>query len=59
MVHIIDSAAELPTETDGKDTHEYMLDSTHRYWSREQLAPDFRQVPMSEDLILTYNVLNI
>ena len=27
----IDSAAELRTETDGKNTHEYMLDNTHRF----------------------------
>ena len=55
----IDSAAELPTETNGKDTHEYMLDNTHQFQSVVQLVPDLRLFPMSEDLILNYNVLNI
>ena len=54
-----DSAAGLPTETDGQNTREYTLNNTHRFRSGGKLEPDLRHFPMSEDLIIDYNVLNI
>ena len=48
----IDSAAKLPTKTDGQNTYEYMLDNAHRFRSGKYPALDFRHFPLSEDLIL-------
>ena len=55
----IDSAAQLPTETNGKNTHEYMLDKTYRSWSGQQSAPDLRHFPRSESLILNHKTATL